>query len=717
MTETNRSENRRAAGRRATASARAAALVAFAVLPLLASAVQAATARSTTTWDGYLDYAYVYSSAEPAALKQRLVQYGRESGLSLEEYLFEAYESLREEGETLDEPATRRLATGYFLLYLANASDRDLDKAVKTINPFDGQQGRHENAYWYHYIHAHRALENGNSRDFVQHNLDLWLDVVVPLESAYETLESLSLSQSPNSGFVAALPYVFENQARLILLRSQEAGMNRDLDALVSIVRLLQDGRVGAYPDVIPPSASSLAYLDRIVERVSGNESDGGSLTFTLALFDAGRYHEHARGLLATKGFGDETIKAIRVASGAYGIALDRAETLQGRAAVYIRVLRQLGEIYAAKQRLGVDPQVDTPFQMEGAIEVYAALFDARDNDEWQAVGFRTTGRDAYVKAMHALWEEIQETHLNGADYYLARSLKEKPRAVELVRSASRLYSRYLSFFQQFATPDAVEFVPESAYFAAYESARGFGDSYMGYTETNPTAAEIDMVVQSYLTGLQIYPFDRRLWSSLTNSLERKGQANDYMNLARPIADAVVRSRDVHKWVQASEPGSKPIGAMRRALGDDLVLMYLGFASAGEGGELEGSLQDLDQKRAALRAELKELESKRQRLTGTSKQDAPPASRGAFDETGDTGRGDRSLVTRRIHNLTDQLAKLEQQLTARKRAMPLYEEARDADPLIDEMRAQRDHPVHRLLRRMYHEKASGASKNEEVSVL
>ena len=650
-------------------------------------------------WEGYIDYAYVYSSADAKSLGQRLKQYGRESGLTLEEFLYEAYEAKREDGEGLDEPAVRRLAIGYFLMYLANRDVDYLDKAVDTIEPFEEQEGRHENSYWYHYINAHRALEKGHPADFVKHNLDLWLQVVVPLESAYDTLEALALSQSANSGFVSALPYVFENQARLILIRSQEAGMNRGLDPLVAIVRLLHDGRVGAHPDAIPPEASSLAYLDRIIERVSGSESDGGSLTFTLALFDAGRYHEHARGLLATKGLKEETVKAIGVASGAYEAALDRAETLQGSAAVYIRVLRQMGEIYAAKQRLGVDPYVEMPFQMEGAIEVYAALFEAREDELWKEAGFRSTGYDSYVTTVHRLWEEIQETHLNAADYYLARSLREKSEADDLVRSAARMYSRYLSFFQQFATPDSFEFVPDSAYFAAYESAKGFGDSYMSYQESNPTPTEIDLVVRRYLTAAEIYPFDRRTWSMLTHALERKGQSNEYMNLARPIADGVVRSREVHKWIQAGEPGAKSFGSMRRALADDLVLMYLGFANSEEQGALEGSLDELGNRKTKLKKQVADLEKQRKQVGRGG--DSAPAKAAAGGRT--SSRSQRTAITRKMQKISAQLAKIERQIDARKRAVPLFRAAKGADAMIDELRAQRDHAAHTLLRKMYHE--------------
>ena len=93
--------------------------------------------------------------------------------------------------------------------------------------------------------------------------------------------------------------------------------------------------------------ASSRAYLERIIERLEGPESDDGSLTFTLALFEATKNHEAARGLLASQGLNDETVKAMQRASGSYETALNRAATVQGRTAVYTRVLRQIGELYA----------------------------------------------------------------------------------------------------------------------------------------------------------------------------------------------------------------------------------------------------------------------------------------------------------------------------------------------------------------------------------
>ena len=270
------------------------------------------------------------------------------------------------------------------------------------------------------------------------------------IETPYETLKTLSLSEAPNSGFASALPFLYENVARLVLIRSQEMGMDRGLDPLAGIVKLLADGRVGKHPDVIPLAASSKDYLDRIVERLDGPESDAGSLTFTLALFEASKLHDHARGLLATQGLSDETVKAIRVTSAAYKTALDRAHTVQGQCAVHTRTLRQLGEIYAAKQRLEVDPEIETPFTIEDAIDVYGKLAEAVDEDGWQDLGY--SARDGYVVAMRGLWEEIQEATLNAADYYLARSVALPHLADAYSRNAAHLYTRYLSLFSKHAT-------------------------------------------------------------------------------------------------------------------------------------------------------------------------------------------------------------------------------------------------------------------------
>ncbi|MEZ4289630.1 MAG: hypothetical protein R3E53_03450 [Myxococcota bacterium] len=439
--------------------------------------------------------------------------------------------------------------------------------------------------------------------------------------------------------------------------------MGFGLDPLASVVRLLADGRVGHHPDAIPVDASVRDYLERIIARPRGSRVRRRQPDLHARPLEATKAHDKARGLLASEGLSEQTIAAIRAAGSAYGRAIDLAQTPSGQAAVYIRVLRQMGEVYAAKQRLGVDPDVEIPFTIEGALQVYGMLHEARDGS-WRGLGFRSSGYESYLESMRTLWEEIQEATLNSADYYLARALEDPARAPVMVRNASRLYARYLAHFERYATADATDFVPDSAYFAAYEAARGYGDGFVAYGVANASPAEIQLAVERYQLALRAFPFDRNLWPSLTTALERRGRANDFLAIARPIAEVVAGSRHASAWVAQNGAGSPTIEVFRRGLGDELVLMYMGFADATGLSELEKSLDDLRTRRAALSQELEALAARRE-LDGAG---SPPAPAG---DDGPVRFGTASR--RRSRELEDggrQLAKLDKDRAARARALP-----------------------------------------------
>ena len=670
-------------------------------LVLFAGAVQSQENVGAASWDDYLDFAYVFSSSDAASLKARLDGYAAEIGLSLDGYVKRTIEDREAKGGE-DSGQTRRRAIAELLQYLSTREPTFLDKSVDTIDAFADPNSRHEDRYWYHYVHANRALERGSDTDFDRHVLGLWMDVVVPLESPFETLQALSLSQSANSGFVSALPYVYENVARLVLLRSQEMGMGHGLDPLAAVIRLLADQRIGVHPDVIPPEASVRDYLERIISRLEGPESDGGSLTFTLVLFEATKLHDESRGLLASEGLSNRTIAAIRAAGSAYGRAIDLAETPSGQAAVYTRVLRQMGEVFAAKQRLGVDPDVEIPFTIEGAFQVYGLLHNARDG-EWRRQGFRTSGYESYLESMRGLWEEIQEATLNSADYYLSRALEDPARGSDLTRDAARLYARYLAHFERYATVDATDYVPDSAYFAAYEAGRGYGDAFVAYGIANPRPAEIHQAVERYRLAIRAFPFDRNLWPSLTTALERRGRANDFLAIARPTAEVAANSRNITSWVAQDGAGAKTIEVYRRALGDELVLMYMGFADANGLAELEESFAALKARRASLAQELEALAMRRDASGG----DAPPAALegggGKADGAVRFGTAESREIARELEDGGRQLAKIDKQISARARALPLFKAVVASEDLAPALRSQRQHPIHTLLRRLYHE--------------
>jgi len=651
----------------------------------------------SSVWSGYLDYAYVYSSADSKALTERLQGYGNEAGISLERYVSDYFETLAPHEITDEETLVRRKAIAYLLIYLSKGTADSLESSVEAVSQLKHRLDRHENAYWYHYILANRALERGNAGDFMSEMLDLWLSVVVPLEATYETLDNLSLSDAPNSGFVAALPYVYENTARMIVLRSQEKGVDRELDPLGAIVRLLYDDRVGAYPEIIPPAASSRTYLERIVARMDGPESDVGSLTFTLALLEASKHHEQARGLLAKEGLGEATQRSLRTTTGAYEVAFKRALTVEGQCAVYTRVLREIGEFYVAKQRLNAEVELDMPFSIEGAIGVWATLREAMP-EGWEKLGYQNVTREQYLDSMRHLWEEIQETSLNVADYYLWRSVQEPQRADEHARAAARVYGRYLAFFHQYATEDGKAALPDSAYFSAFEASKGVGNALLAYA-VKPTSSEVALGTERYRSALLLFPFDRELWPAITAGLGRHGRQADYAKLVRPIAEHVTRSRALASWVDGGEADAKRLAVLRRALADSEVVLYMGFAESGKIPQLEAQITELQNKRAALLKEIQQLGGRRDALRKKPHDEVPAAA--------DTGEDELADVAQKLADAEAQLVRTEQQIAARSRALPLFKATLETDGLAHEMRARRDHPVHMLLRRMYHEGRPG----------
>ncbi len=662
-----------------------------------------AASQEAASWDAYLDYAYVFSSAEPAMLRARLEEYAREVGAPLDAHVSRRLLPIAAQNGPEDEQRTRRRAVAHLLLHLADGSRDSLAKSVEAVRLLEPKLGRHENRYWYHYVLAHEALERGRQHDFTGHVLDLWLKAVVPLETPYETLKTLSLDEAPASGFASALPFLYENVARLVLMRSQETGLDRGLDPLAGIVRLLADGRVGAHPDVIPLAASSKDYLDRVVERLDGPESDGGSLTFTLTLFEAAKLHDRARGLLATEGLSEATVKEMRVASAAYKTALDRSNTVQGKCAVHTRVLRQLGEIYAAKQRLGVDPEIETPFTIEDAIEIYEKLAEVED-DEWRDLAY--TDRDAFVAATRGLWEEIQEVTLNAADYYLSRSVSLPHLAGAYSRNAAHLYTRYLSLFSKYATHEEALGVPDSAYFAAHEAARGVAEAYLLYAP-HPTPEEVDLAIRRYRSALKLFPFDRTLWASLTTALQKQGRESDYLALARPAAESATRSRAANRWIESGEPEAERLRVLQRAFADSLALMVLGFADAEGVAELEASLDRLRQEKAGTEARLLAL---RRRLGGGAEPVPAAYDSHALPRPGlPLDAAERAEAEREMAEASALLQRIDQQIEARARTLPIYVATLESDGLGAELRSRRDHALHALLRRMHHERRESAA--------
>jgi hypothetical protein len=60
-------------------------------------------------------------------------------------------------------------------------------------------------------------------------------------------------------------------------------------------------------------------------------------------------------------------------------------------------------------------------------------------------------------------------------------------------------------------------------------------------------------------------------------------------------------------------------------------------------------------------------------------------------------------IDREIAGLSAASKRLEKQINARSRTLPMYREVIATDGMSGDLRSRRDHPVHKLLRAMYHE--------------
>ena len=142
------------------------------------------------------------------------------------------------------------------------------------------------------------------------------------------------------------------------------------------------------------------------------------------------------------------------------------------------------------------------------------------------------------------------------------------------------------------------------------------------------------------------------------------------------------------------------------------MILHLGFADAEGIGELEQALADLRTRRDELAMRRSELTREREILSARRGETLPAAPAPAEVSAGPaTERPALQLVAldAQIAATSEQIAQLDRQIGARSRALPLYKAALRADGLADELRSQRDHPVHTLLRRMYHERPEQAS--------
>ena len=111
-----------------------------------ASAASNAPSDAEDCWTGYLDYAYVYSSAEPRALRERLDRYAAACGLSLSDHIAESIEKRAARDPHLGSDAQRRRAIAHLLQYLSSDDRGELSAANAAIDRVQDRLERREHA-------------------------------------------------------------------------------------------------------------------------------------------------------------------------------------------------------------------------------------------------------------------------------------------------------------------------------------------------------------------------------------------------------------------------------------------------------------------------------------------------------------------------------------------------------------------------------------------
>ena len=118
----------------------------------VASSARAADGAADACWTGYLDYAYVYSSAEPRALRARLDRYAQHCGVALSDYIAEEIEKRASHDPHLGAQAQRRRAIAHLLQYLSSDDPLELSAATPSIGHGQSPLDHRAHRYLYHSI-------------------------------------------------------------------------------------------------------------------------------------------------------------------------------------------------------------------------------------------------------------------------------------------------------------------------------------------------------------------------------------------------------------------------------------------------------------------------------------------------------------------------------------------------------------------------------------
>ena len=457
--------------------------------------------------------------------------------------------------------AYRHLAIAHMLLYLRSADPDHLEKAMTAANReiLKSKIALPEVAFWYYYIRAHHNLAIRNQAEFVNDIFRLWFDVVLKLESAQFQFDSLP-SLNNLRGYYRSIPYLYRNLANLILRRAIVERRLPDIDSLGVIVLNLSQRM---------PEKGYGQWIQNVVKRLSGPESDDFHLGYTVLLLEAERQRQRLEDVIDSA-MGPSLIEQSLVSVlDQYDYLYSLAKTRHGKATATTIQLNLISFVTSRLYQPG--PQQTALLSIpllkrqngkawhearnmvaQGIQVFYELSSPAIREHDWQANGFLT--RETYVATMHDLWRAVMYNCMDTGIYY------EKfinPKQIATLREnmplLQKVLTQYLAFFDYYAVKGDLDIVPDNAYFGAVEAAERLSEIYYLAGSWSNGIQFYNSFFARRLEAAEIFPFDPGNYYLLAQRLAALGRLELYQKSLFMLAYRIRNS----KVIPESAAGSK----------------------------------------------------------------------------------------------------------------------------------------------------------------
>lgn len=713
----------------------------FSILLVFFLSPSVATAQDDTraSWDQWLDSAYQLTWHDRADIQKWIAD--KEATVftmplrkfvQAQEKIFSTQATAGSKQLVSDESAVQ-LGIAQLLLYLKNADTAYLDKAVQTIRfaSQDGLQKQPEIAFWRYYINAHSAMEKGDSSGFVQNIFQIWLKVLLRIETEIPDLQT-GADDAARHGFYRDPSYLHRNLANLILQRAILQKGLRNIDALGVVIRNL------SYR--MPPEGYG-RWVEQVAGYMSGPDSDTFHLVFTVQLIETIRKQLTVEQLITANKPKSIIIQELDDLFSRYETLSSMAHTRHGRLIAAVKqlqltsfVLSKLGsrEPYRASIS-SLQPMNNDKASPAAAIRLFDELASVGNHRETLFQnGFLS--EQEYISAIHGLWRAIMNSCLDTAVYYnrqidsmSAGNLRSNIPLME------QSLNRYLEFFNRHTGSGHRSIVPDNAFYGVVETNEMLSDSYFISAQWESGLEKYGWALARRIQALDIFPFGVDGYHILARRLTEIGRLEQYRQYVAPQADRIRHSRLIQA---AAIPGNEFLGDELLRLVAVLpevierapysIVLHKGLLQvpqelAGRMTSIEEKIQSLSLDTASRKHILEAIRKIRQDLDEYHPltKEAVPAITQDIKILADRIEENQHLQPEKIsdHQLpsfdsglfADDLPQIAQELHQIKEECIILQQLPDMAALRNRLVIEEDHPLHTLLRKLYYEEPSNES--------